>query len=98
MSFLFYIMYRPSIVFDKNIYLSYIPSDIESKLKTLKENLPIEEYLNDGDGAKFLGLAYTSSKDKRIWDALSRLFYKDKTFLRTPFNETYDQKAFSGDM
>jgi len=71
-------------VFDKNKYLSYTPTDMESKLKSLKENLPIDNYINDGDGGKFLGLAYASCKDKRMWDALSQLLYKDKTFLRAP--------------
>lgn len=97
-SVLFYFLYFPSIKFDKSLYLNYIPKDIESKLKTLKENLPIESYIEDGDGGKFLGLAYASSKDKRIWDALSKLLYKDKTFLRAPYCENYDRKAFSGDM
>lgn len=97
-SFLFYILYRPAIVFDKNKYLSYTPTDMESKLKSLKENLPIDNYMSDGDGGKFLGLAYASCKDKRMWDALSQLLYKDKTFLRAPWTEDYDRKAFSGDM
>ena len=96
--FLFYMCYSPSLKFNPNLYLNYKPDDLEGKQKEILNNLPIDSYINDGDGAKFLGLAYTSCKDKRIWDGLTELFYKEKTFLREPWRENYDCKAFSGDM
>lgn len=97
---LFYILYFPSLKFDHTKYNkpNYTQQEIESKLQNILQSFDTFPYLYDGDGAKFLGLAYTSSKDKRIWDSLKQLLYKERTFLREPFSSDYDASAFSGDM
>lgn len=97
-SLIFNFLYFPSLKFDKNIYYNRLPVDVNKKVEEIKDSLNLDGYIDDGDGAKFIGLAYTSCKDKRLWDKLSTLLFGMTCFLRAPWEEDYDRKAFSGDM
>lgn len=89
----------PDMKYDASKYLTEDSiKDKRSQVEKFKNDLNLEGYIEDGDGAKFLGLAYTSSKDKKIWDCLSQLLYKGISFLRAPYTDDYDRVAFSGDM
>lgn len=80
--------------------LGFQDIDLRKKAEKARASLDVSAILKDGDGAKFLGLAYASCKDLVIWKSICELFRNPYTFTRTPQTPGagYNEHAFSGDM
>ena len=89
--------YHPS----KMDVMPYTMTDtsLEDKFNKAIELLDTTQYLNNGDGAKFIGLLSASDPTNNEWWGLVKLFWYDKYFIRyVDLDQVKVGVNFSGDM